>query len=76
MIGESGEEGVWIDEPLPRIPLEVRPVTVMVTISGNGRPRFKTEILTSIRNEEKETVEETVWIFVKGPTEAKRKVTE
>lgn len=41
-------EETWIDEPLPRIPLEVYPINVMVTIGGKGKPRFKVETLINI----------------------------
>lgn len=37
------------DEPLPRIPLSVKPVDVTVTVGGEGQPRFAVEVLDGER---------------------------
>ncbi len=42
------EEDVLIDEPLPRLPLKVRPIELILKNGGKGKPAFTIETEISI----------------------------
>ncbi len=46
------EEETWMDEPLPRLPLETRHVRIRFRVAGQGTPRPGFEVESSLYDDE------------------------
>ena len=45
-------EGLPMEDPLPRLPLSVRPITLTLEFRGRGKPRFRAEAEISLYDDD------------------------